>query len=355
MTTFRAFGRATGSLITLTGLLVCSFLPVLAGAEVSSATTNDRVGESATSTPSASTEEISNPYVIEKLPSAEAFGDFVVGPGRVELEIKPGESKTVEIFVSNRISSDRLFELSAEDVSGSADGKQAVTLLGEERGPYTIKDYISFPARTFPLNLGERARVPVTISIPSDAEPGGYYGSVLVSTTQLTEEASEVVAQSPIIARIGTLFFIRVPGQVVQSGEVTGLSLVPKQWWYESGPMRLNILFENTGSVHLNPYGELRITNLFGEEVGYVELEPWFVLPKSLRSREIVWDREFLFGRYTATAFVNRGYDDVVDEVSVSFYVLPWKVVAGVFFAVFIIVFGFRFFFRTFEFKRRGG
>jgi hypothetical protein len=96
------------------------------------------------------------------------------------------------------------------------------------------------------------------------------------------------------------------------------------------------------------------VTNIFGEEVGFVELDPWFVLPKSLRVREITWDREMLFGRYTVTARVNRGYEDIVDEMSVSFWVLPWKIVGGVFLVLFIIIFSIRAFFRTFEFKRKG-
>jgi hypothetical protein len=72
-----------------------------------------------------------------------------------------------------------------------------------------------------------------------------------------------------------------------------------------------------------------------------------------LRLREFSWDREWLLGRYTATAYINRGYDDIVDEVSVSFWVLPWKVVGGTFLVIFIVLFTLRTFFRTFEIKRR--
>jgi hypothetical protein len=145
-----------------------------------------------------------------------------------------------------------------------------------------------------------------------------------------------------------------VPGEVERSGQVQELSLLNKKWWYERGPIEFLLTYENTGSVHLNPYGELRVKNFFGEEVGFLELEPWFALPKSLRTKEITWDRELLFGRYTATTFINRGYDDVIDEHSVVFWVLPWKVVGGIFLVVFILVLTVRLFFRTFEFKRKG-
>lgn len=282
-------------------------------------------------------------------------GDFVVGPGRFEIEIQPGETVTKEIMVTNRISEGRTFELLVEDVT-AGDSGTAVKLLGSERGPYTLKDYITFPKTQFTLGLGERARIPVTISIPADAEPGGRYGSVLITTLKdgrEEEDESAPSARSPVIARIGTLFFITVPGEMERSGQTTGLSLLDKKWWYESGPIKFGVAYENTGSIHLNPYGELRVRNMFGEEVGFSQLEPWFVMPKALRSREVTWDREFLLGRYTATVSVNRGYEDIVDERTVVFWVLPWKIVGGVFLALFALFFLARVFFRTFEFKRK--
>ena len=309
----------------------------------------------ATTSPTAATETAAAPepwYRVERIFGDVDVGDFVVGPGRSEIEVAPGETVVLEISVTNRISDNRQFNLEVEDISGTNDASRPAQLLGEERGPYSIRDYISFPEDSFTLDLGERARVPVTISVPPDAEPGGYYGSVLVSTVQL-QEGGQTGPRQPVIARIGSLIFLTVPGDIVRAGATQDITVIGDAWWHESGPIELGILYENTGSVHLNPYGELSITNMFGEEVGFVELEPWFVLPRSLRLREITWDREFLLGRYTATAQINRGYNDVIDEVSVSFWVLPWRIVLGTFLGLFLIFFAVRAFFRTFEFKRR--
>ena len=105
--------------------------------------------------------------------------------------------------------------------------------------------------------------------------------------------------------------------------------------------------------MHLDPYGEIHITNMFKEEVGYIELNSWFALPKSLRSREVPWDRELLMGRYTATAKINRGYNDIIDTQTLTFWVIPWKVIAGVFATLFLVFFLFRFILKNFEFKRK--
>tara|TARA_B100000508_G_scaffold5640_1_gene4408 strand:- start:1208 stop:2263 length:1056 start_codon:yes stop_codon:yes gene_type:complete len=294
-------------------------------------------------------------YKSERIFGNIQVGDFVVGPGRTEVEVTPGETVVREITVTNRISDNREFKLELEDITGSTDGSAAVSLTGTKRGPYSIRDYVTYPQEEFRLELGERARIPITISIPPNTEPGGYYGSVLVSTIRPSQRSEEGSAPtSPIIARVGSLFFITVKGDARREGQVLDIKTTNDQWWYEEGPVEFNILTENSGTVHLNPYGEVSITNMFGEEVGFVELEPWFVLPGSLRVRELTWDREFLLGRYKVTARVNRGYDDVVDEVTTSFWVMPWKVVGGIFLVFFIIIFGIRGFFRTFEFKRKG-
>lgn len=326
------------------------------------AQTNETIGQ-ASDTVATSTETTllitendvpSSWYESEQIFGDIEVGDFVVGPGRTEVALQPGETVVQEITVTNRISDNRTFKLEVEDISGSDNPRESVQLAGSEYGPYSVRDYISFPNDTFTLALGERARIPVTITVPPNAEPGGYYGSVLVSTVRTPGSVSDSAPRSPIIARVGSLFFITVPGETIREGETKEISPIADHWWYEKGPISLGVLYENTGSVHLNPYGEVSVTNMFGEEVGFVQLEPWFVLPKSLRLREITWDREFLLGRYTVTAKINRGYDDLIDEVSTTFWVLPWKIVGGMFFILFIIIFSLRAFFRTFEFKRKG-
>jgi hypothetical protein len=303
-------------------------------------------------------ESFKNLYPTDQLFAEEGDvpGDFVVGPGKVDLTINPGETKVVEILVSNRTGERKRFNITTEDTQGSTDVSRPVILLGDDRGPYSIKDYISVPHTAFDLEHNQRARIPVTITLPQDAEAGGLYGSVLVKTVAIEAQpgdATNVAPQSAIVARIGTLFFITIPGDVEREGELKDFSTVPKQLFYQSSPINLGILFENKGPIHLAPYGELRITNIFGEEVGEVQLEPWFVLPESLRLREVSWTREFLFGKYTATVYINRSYDDIVDEMSYTFWVLPWKPVAGAFLVLFAIFFTIRAFLRNFEFRRK--
>jgi len=286
----------------------------------------------------------------------EVVGDFVVGPGKIELILEPGESKTVELLVSNRMGDLREFNFEIEDAIGSDNPDRPVVLLGDDRGPYTVRDYIDLPSDSFLLPHGKRARVPVTVRVPEDAEPGGHYGSVLVTTLSREAEAGDTagaVPQSAIVSRIGTLFFVTIPGEVDRSGKLEEFRTIPEKKWYQSGPIRFELLYRNTGSVHVNPYGEITITNMFGEEVGYVELDPWFALPGSLRFREVTWNREFLFGKYTAVAEINRGYENIVDTQEYTLWVIPLSYIGGAFLVLFIVFFLLRTLFRNFEFRRK--
>lgn len=278
------------------------------------------------------------------------YKDFVVGPGKIELEINPGESKTATIKVTNRTGSTRNFRLEVEDFTGSRDPSASVVLLGDQRGPYSLKDFLHFEATTFELENGEQAFVPVRVTLPTDVEPGGRYGSVLVSTTAKEGATGQ---SSAIVSRIGTLFFVRVPGDVKEEGRLSGFQTLNAQKFFGSGPITFRLLYENNGSVYLNPYGEVRIKNIIGQEVGVVEVDPWFSLPQSLRVREVSWERAFLFGRYTAVASINRGYDNVIDTEVLTFWVLPWKILVPGFLVILLLVLALRVIITRFEIKRK--
>lgn len=275
----------------------------------------------------ATTTQATNWFDTEVVPGANTpAGDFVVGPGKFELELAPGETKSFFLSVTNRLGQERSFAIEVEDAVGSADPGKTVDLLGGARGPYTIADYISIPEESFTLEHSRRARIPVTISVPPDAEPGGRYGSVLFNTVANPDSGAgdgDIASQSPVIARIGTLLFLTISGDAEKAGQLVDFTTVPKQTVFQSGPINFGISFENTGSVHLAPAGTLTITNILNEKVGEVELDPWFALPNSVRFREVIWNREVLFGKYTATLALDRGYDDKQDIATVTFWVLP--------------------------------
>jgi len=293
-------------------------------------------------------------YRREPLVGDQFYNDFVVGPGKFELEVAPGDTEVVELTVSNRMPVPQTFKIDTEDTTANDEGNSV--LLGDEIGPYTLRDYISVPYEEFELAPNTRTRIPITVSLPNDAEPGGRYGSLIVSvTTRPNDRNDEGVAApgSAIINRIGTLFFVTTPGELNRSGQVLDFGTRNDKKLFSSGPIPLSVTFENTGTVHVTPYGTFQVANILGDVVGEVELSPWFVLPQSIRTRDIQWNRDFLLGRYTATLTLNRGYDDQIDTLSYSFWVIPWQLVASVMGGLFLFFLLIRLFFSRFELKKK--
>ncbi|MAZ30024.1 hypothetical protein CL655_01945 [bacterium] len=309
-----------------------------------------------TSTPSATgivLPQASDFYQVTQLEGEQNFGDFVVGPGKFDLTIAPGESETIEILITNRTGIEKEFSITTEDITGSNDTETATVLLGEDEGPYTLRDFIEVAADRFIIGPGQRVTVPITVRLPADAEPGGRYGSLLVQTASANLEEVANTPSAAVVSRIAVLFFVKTPGELNQEGKLIDFVTVPDQRFFNSGPITFGLLYENTGTVHTNPAGEITINNMFGQNVGYVEALPWFSLPQSLRLREVSWDRTSLLGYYTAEARVYRGYGKEIDTLTTSFWVIDWRLLASVtaaLLALFIII---RFFTKRFTFVRR--
>jgi hypothetical protein len=153
------------------------------------------------------------------------------------------------------------------------------------------------------------------------------------------------------------LYFVRVAGAATENGYLKDFRLTGEDSWaHQKGPYNFEVLFENNGNVHLTPSGKIEIRNTIGRKVGEVPIPAFFSLPESLRASQIVWNKPWAFGRYTAKAIVNRNYQigpNVTDEKTVVFWVLPWKMVVGTLVAILLVFFLLRIILRSFEIKRR--
>lgn len=278
-------------------------------------------------------------------------GDFILSPGKTEIWLNPGEKVVKEISVTNRSGKEMKFKIEIEDFSGSFELEKPIILFGEKRGPYSLKDYLKPEIFEFSLSHGQRITIPIEISIPKDAEPGGKYGAVIVSTVPQENEKKEGIGVT-IISRLANLFFVRVKGDVKEEGYLKEFKTNKK--FYSRSPIKFQLIFENRGNVHLVPYGIIEIFNLLGKKVTEIEVKPWYSMPNSLRIREIELQKEiFLFGIYQAKALINRGYQNIVDQKSVTFWVLPIEKVLGLLFVI-ILVFGlFKFISSKYEIKRK--
>lgn len=258
---------------------------------------------------------------------AQGTGVLSVRPAKVELVVAPGERVETVITVENGTPNPLVLSVSFEDVEPQSVvdvASDPATLLGEKTGPYPLREWMFTPKNKYEILSGETIRIPISVSVPKNTLPGGRYGSAVILAQPALDISSGGGENLAFETRIAALYFVRVSGDAKEEGELRlfriggGGSLL----YRSNEPLSFFISYENSGDVHLNPYGGIRITSAFGDD-RVLPVDPWAIYPKTTRTREVVLPGGLTAGIYRATLELNRGYADIVDTESVRFAVLP--------------------------------
>lgn len=195
----------------------------------------------------------------------------------------------------------------------------------------TLASWMQVPNDPIVVPKESSVVVPVQISVPADASPGGHYAAIMIGTRPPVESGQLSIKTAQIIT---ALFFVRVAGDVVEQGDVRTFRAAHR--FVTTPNMDFLLRFENTGTVHLQPQGDIRIRNMWGRERGIIPInhESNFgnVLPDSIRLFEYAWRGEpslLDFGHYTAELTLAYGTDVRKFETrTIGFWVIPVKPLA---------------------------
>ncbi|MBI2100860.1 MAG: hypothetical protein HYT47_02470 [Candidatus Vogelbacteria bacterium] len=269
-------------------------------------------------------------------PVANATTGLTIQPVKISQTLEPGSQLSGTIKLSNASSEDVQLAIKVEDFVPLA-GAEGLQFVGRAEGVTTVRDWISIRGdQSLIFKQGETRDITYDIITPPDAEPGSHFGVIFFKATRLNSAEPLKIG-----TQVGTLVFITVPGNRLQQGKILGFS-APR--FVERGPVRFKIKFTNTGTVHFEPRGSIRISNLFGRKVGDVPIEGTAVLPSGVREWEIAWpNQELLLGRYTAAAAVLNDAGEVLTSANLNFYAAPIWWTVGFVLTMLIILFALRF------------
>lgn len=252
--------------------------------------------------------------------NAQINNSFVVSPAHLELYVPPGSSKTFSLAVSNNTSTDIKLSVSVEDITAGSDGEGALTT---SKGTYSLTNYLSLPQTEVMLYSGETKNLGFTVSVPAGGSLPGVYGAVVFS---YTNGQGSSVSNIKVSSRIASGIFVRTTNSPVVKSEVKSFGTENDGSVFFEPKLNLKLAYQNESEVHVVPRGTLTISNMLGREVKVIPIDSWFVLPQSTRTRLIKFSDNYLFGRYTARLNIDNGVGGVVETRSVSFWILPWKI-----------------------------
>jgi hypothetical protein len=213
---------------------------------------------------------------------------------------------------------------------------------GETKTGRELAPWMNISKKPITLLSGERVSIDVTVTAPKDGQPGSHFGAVIFKDAPASAEGGV-----GLVSGAGVLLLARVSGNVVESLRISqfgGGATV-----YSHLPIDFKLRVENAGTAHLRPFGEIRVTNVFGRQVAALAVNEGgtkSVLPGSARRFEVSWARQklaegaseyarqwqhFAFGRYKATLLLHYGESTQTVGAGDAFWVVPWMALLTIF------------------------
>jgi hypothetical protein len=262
-----------------------------------------------------------------------------ISPVRSELVINPGETKTVDVYVTNVTDAPAKLKGILNDFGAGDDesGQPRIYLDENKSAPsHGLKKYIK-PIDEMQLASKEQRLVKVSISIPNDAAGGGYFGAVRFTPADSNNNENVSLSGS-----VGTLLLVTVPGDIVEKADIKSFNVArmneeklgKASTFFTNGAkdskgkgIQAVLRVENTGNVQVAPFGKA-ILKRSGKEIASYELNnvtpKGNVLPDSIRRFTIdLGDKTGSFGKYTLEGNFGYGSTGQLISASTSFYVVP--------------------------------
>lgn len=283
---------------------------------------------------------------------------ITTSPLPLNLSAKPGETVTTNLRVRTDGPNNENLQITLlKFTANNTDGQPR--LADREPGDDYF-DWVSFSETRFLAEPNVWKNITMTIKTPPSAGLGYYYA---VAFTR-AGESPEGTLGAGVDGGAATLVLLDVRSPDAKR-EVKVVEFTSKKRVYEFLPAEFTVAVQNTGNIHLVPSGEIFISK--GEEnlaAIKVNVTDGNVLPGSQRNFTVNWNDGFpnyqpkevdgrivndkdgnpqsslswsglnlsnlRFGKYTANLLLvyDDGEKDVPIEATLSFWVIPWRILA---------------------------
>ncbi len=271
---------------------------------------------------------------------------LTISPPLIEINAQPGEVVNQTIKIIADANTEGVYYPSVANFT--AKGEEGKPEFSESAGieNHSLAEWIEIDHSPIALKKNERREIRFTINVPKEAEPGGHYGVIFLSTQSPTL-AKEQTAIG-VAGKLGSLLLVKVAGEIKEEGRLVEFDTVAKKTFFDRLPINFLVKFENTGNVHLKPQGEINVTNMFGRQTTklLVNEKGGNVLPESIRKFLASWQKEetvsseregffaelikeknnFGLGRYKAELILVASDGGITERSTKSFWVIPWRI-----------------------------
>ncbi len=235
------------------------------------------------------------PLVVESASEPPA-GVVAIEPGVARVRVEPGLSVQPEFLITNGANAALDLGLAVAPVVPAPDGTPRAAETDEDPASAvpSAANWVALPASGLHLDPGERARLRPTISVPAQAEPGGYVAAIRVAT-----KAGSIAAEQGN-PQVVTFLLVEVPS--ISGRAAPGIVVTPAlaRSGLADAQARVRLDAEQSRVVA----GRLTVGGWWGAPVVDVAIPPTIVLLAVPRAQQVGFRAPLLPGPYHLVAWI---------------------------------------------------
>ena len=310
---------------------------------------------------------------------AEAAGkplDLSTSPLPINLVTPPGGTVSADIRVKQNTG--ETTRLKVQLLKFTAFGEEGKPRIVDRQPGDDYFDWVSFNKTEFTAPDNEWQTIKMTIKVPKQGAAFGYYYAVVF--TRVGDDARPEESAAAFVGGSATMVLldVRVPGA---QRKVELESFSTRHRIVEFLPAKFDVKFKNIGNIHLVPSGNIFITQ-GSKQVGALPINDQLgnILPDTKRIYPVDWldgypvfepsrDKDgaiktdkknnvvytlnwdfknknplerLRVGKYSAHLFAvyDDGTRDIPVESTISFWVIPWRIILGLLVVSLLVGFG---------------
>lgn len=307
----------------------------------------------------------------EDIPVAPAGINLTLSPTFVNLITDPGESVDTNVRITNNNNFTEYLKIEVRTFEPSADGNSPVIRpIGEGD---SFADWVKFSETEFSIGPNENKVIDIEINAPETSALGYYYAFMITRQNTETDPSNASIAGGTAV-----LALLEVRSDNAKR-ELQIEDFKPEKLFYEYLPAELKVTVRNTGNIHVIPVGDMFIDSMTNKEVSTSPVNEGRgnVLPQSTRTYSVTFDDgfavrvpktdkdgnpirdrngnieyktnfdfskmdKFRIGKYEANVILvyDNGERDVPIQATVSFWVIPWKIILGALIVLVLVLLG---------------
>jgi hypothetical protein len=278
------------------------------------------------------------PRTVNAVAPTQTQPNLTVSPYIKFLTVYPGSKEVINFILRDNAQTSLSVGVKFTNFQSSGQKDGVPQYFDKANGNENVYPQTWFSSKNSSLVIKsqQEIQVPVTLTVPSDATPGGHYGGVEFSSAN-----TSVNAGLNLVAKIAVPILITVPGNITNNLKVESFTVNPTSYQTVtlpgSGCINTNsckgtfsLDVANTGNEHEAPVGYVNISDMFGRQVASIPINQpsGDVLPTSERIYTVHFTTDQLgwlkLGTYTATLNVVYSNKRIALTAQTSFFVINW-------------------------------